>query len=518
MLLRRVLGYGVVGAGLASAGWSLHTNDYDPNSLGIVRLSRSAAAVVDVALTYKRELYYREWDKETPEYKAEKSRVHKIAAEKLLQLICINKGVYIKVGQHIGALEYLLPKEFVQTMKVLHSDAPQNPIEDLYKVIRQDLRCNPEDIFDRFEREPLGTASLAQVHKARLKTGELVSVKVQHPYVKGNSRVDMKTLELAVNVLARIFPDFKIHWLVEESKKNLPVELDFLNEGRNAEKVAKQFEKYSWLRVPKIYWKYSSSRVLVMEYLEGGHVTDLDYIRRNKIDSFAVANRIGQLYSEMIFRTGFVHSDPHPGNILVRRTPKNSLEIVLLDHGLYANLTDKFRYDYSNLWLSILNVDRKAMRQHSEQLGIKGDLYGLFACMVTGRPWETVMQGLTKVKYSKEEKNTLQNNTSLVLPHISDVLEQVDRQMLLILKTNDLIRGIESTLRTQNRMTAFWVMSKCCVQSSYAEQRAKQSGSGSSRILWLRVRERWELFKLNCYYLYLGLINFGFLEALKQVI
>ncbi|XP_020799500.1 uncharacterized aarF domain-containing protein kinase 1 [Drosophila serrata] len=518
MLLRRLLGYGVLGAGVGSAGWSLHTNDYDPNSLGIVRLSRSAAAVVDVALTYKRELYYREWDKTTPEYKAEKSRVHKIAAEKLLELICTNKGVYIKVGQHIGALEYLLPKEFVQTMKILHSDAPQNPIEDLYKVIRQDLRCNPEDIFESFEREPLGTASLAQVHKARLKSGEVVAVKVQHPYVKGNSRVDMKTMELAVNVLARIFPDFKIHWLVEESKKNLPIELDFLNEGRNAEKVAKQFEKYNWLRVPKIYWKFSSSRVLVMEYLEGGHVTDLDYIRANKIDTFAVANRIGQLYSEMIFRTGFVHSDPHPGNILVRRTPKNTLEIVLLDHGLYANLTDKFRYDYSNLWLSILNVDRKAMRLHSEQLGIKGDLYGLFACMVTGRPWETVMQGLTKVKYSKEEKNTLQNNTSLVLPHISDVLEQVDRQMLLILKTNDLIRGIESTLRTQNRMTAFWVMSKCCVQSSYAEQRAQQAATGSSRILWLRLRERWELFKLNCYYLYQGLINFGFLEALKQVI
>lgn len=105
-----------------------------------------------------------------------------------------------------------------------------------------------------------------------------------------------------------------------------------------------------------------------------------------------------------------------------------------------------------------------------------------------------------------------------MLPHISDVLEQVDRQMLLILKTNDLIRGIESTLRTQNRMTAFWVMSKCCVQSSYAEQRAQKIATGSTGIFWLRLRERWELLKLNCYYLYLGLINFGFLEALKQVI
>lgn len=157
--------------------------------------------------------------------------------------------------------------------------------------------------------------------------------------------------------------------------------------------------------MPKIYWELSSSRVLVMEYLEGGHVTDLDYIKKHNIDAFAVANRIGQLYSEMIFSTGFVHSDPHPGNILVRQTPKNNLEIVLLDHGLYANLSDKFRYEYSKLWLSILNVDRKSMRKHSEQLGIKGDLYGLFVCMVTGRPWDTLMQGINKVKYSKEEVN-----------------------------------------------------------------------------------------------------------------
>lgn len=114
------------------------------------------------------------------------------------------------------------------------------------------------------------------------------------------------------------------------------------------------------------------------------------------------------------------------------------------------------------------------------------------------------------------QKDTLQSNTSLVLPHISDVLEQVDRQMLLILKTNDLIRGIESTLRTQNRMTAFWAMSKCCVQSSYAEQRSQQKAATKR---WrLDLSERWELFKLNLYYLYVGLINFSFIAALKQVL
>lgn len=96
----------------------------------------------------------------------------------------------------------------------------------------------PEDIFETFDAEPLGTASLAQVHRATLKDGQQVAVKVQHPYVLGNSTVDMKTMEILCKIMAYVFPDFKMQWLVDESKKNLPIELDFLNEGKNAEKVS----------------------------------------------------------------------------------------------------------------------------------------------------------------------------------------------------------------------------------------------------------------------------------------
>lgn len=95
----------------------------------------------------------------------------------------------------------------------------------------------PEDLFVSFDEEPLGTASLAQVHRATLKTGQEVAVKVQHPYVMGNSKVDMKTMECLCKIMSIVFPDFKMQWLVDESKKNLPIELDFLNEGHNAEKV-----------------------------------------------------------------------------------------------------------------------------------------------------------------------------------------------------------------------------------------------------------------------------------------
>ena len=141
--LRRIVKYTAIGAATIATATSLTANDYDVNSLGIVRLSRAAVTVYDVSRTYKQKLYYKEWpDKSSAEYKLEKSKAHEIAAAKLLKLICINKGVYIKVGQHIGSLDYLLPPEYVKTMKVLHSEAPKNDVEDLYKVIIQDLKRN----------------------------------------------------------------------------------------------------------------------------------------------------------------------------------------------------------------------------------------------------------------------------------------------------------------------------------------------------------------------------------------
>lgn len=137
---RKIINYSIFGTALIGTGYSFKSNDYNINSVGIVRLGRAAFAVYNIGLIYKRKLYYKDWDKNSDEYQIQKSIVHKIAAENLLNLICTNKGVYIKVGQHIGALDYLLPSEYTETLKVLHSDAPKNPVEDLYKVIRQDLK------------------------------------------------------------------------------------------------------------------------------------------------------------------------------------------------------------------------------------------------------------------------------------------------------------------------------------------------------------------------------------------
>ncbi|KAK5650103.1 hypothetical protein RI129_001132 [Pyrocoelia pectoralis] len=500
-----ILKYGTFGGLAVGTFFSLRTNDYQVDSIGIVRLSRAAAAVFDITSVYRKKLYQSGLDKGSLEYNNLLSYCHKEAAEKLLQLCCTNKGVYIKVGQHIAALDYLVPEEYVQTMKILHSRAPSSTLQDVYKVLKEDLKRNPNEIFKSIELEPLGAASLAQVHKAVLHDGTTVAVKVQHAYVQGNSRVDMKTMESLVKIVSWLFPDFKFQWLVDETKKNLPKELNFEEEGKNAEKISESFRHYEWLKVPKIRWDLTTPRVLTMEYLEGGQVNDLNYIKDNGINPYEVTEKLGKLYSEMIFMNGFVHSDPHPGNILVRNSSNNGCEVLLLDHGLYATLSKEFRVSYANLWLSILNSDRAAMRMYSDKLGIHGDLYGLFACMVTGRSWDSIMQGIDKRQQTAQDMNKVKQALPRYLPQISGILENVNRQMLLILKTNDLIRGIEHTLHTHCRKAAFKVMSQYCVKSIYQDK--LEISHSRFQKLKIKIIEKWLLFKINLYYVLLNLGN-----------
>ncbi|XP_058809966.1 aarF domain-containing kinase 1 [Phymastichus coffea] len=484
---------------------SLRANEYDFGAIGIVRLSRAASTAFVIGSHYEKHLYRSGFDRNSEEYQLRKSEAHAFGAQKLLELCSANKGVYIKVGQHIGALDYLLPKEYVQTLKILHSSAPQSSFNDVLTVLKEDFKKNPYEIFESIEQTPLGTASLAQVHRATLKNGIEVAVKVQHRAVKTNSYVDIKTMSALVKITSWIFPDFKFDWLVDETKKNIPQELNFTQEGKNAEKVSQLFKDYKWLHIPKIYWNISSNRVLTMEFIEGGQVNDLKYYREHKINPYDISNKIGSLYSHMIFITGFVHSDPHPGNIIVRKK-NNEVQVVLLDHGLYAELSNEFRWEYSKLWLAILNSDKIAMQRHCDKLGV-GDMYGLLACMVAGRTWDTLMSGIQKTKYTKGEKELFQKEIPDLLPKITEVLERVNRHMLLVLKTNDLIRSIEYNLNTQARMSAFLQMSTCCIKSVYGEK-FRNCNSKWSRCL-ISLQEHWSLFKVVIYYTYLGMINFS---------
>ncbi|XP_042221885.1 aarF domain-containing protein kinase 1-like isoform X2 [Homarus americanus] len=431
MAHRMLLRLGLLGVGGASITYNI--DELETAAIGALRFGRAAVAVTKIITEYRSALYSGSITPESDNYKEMKSQTHLHSARELLDLCCTNGGAFVKVGQHLGSLEYLLPVEYVNTMKVLHSNAPRSSLEDVYQVIEEELKCKPKELFLEFEPEPLGAASLAQVHRAKLHDGREVAVKVQHRSVKAHSKVDMKGMELLVKMVSHIFPDFRFEWLVEEMKKNLPKELDFMHEARNAEKVAAQFAHFSWLKIPFIDWSHTTDRVLVMEFCEGGQVNDRNYMVAKGINTSEVSERIGRLYSEMIFVNGYVHCDPHPGNVLVKKV-NNEAQIILLDHGLYT------------------------------QDAIKADA----------------------AKY---------------LPEISAVLNRVPRQMLLILKTNDLLRGIEFSLNTQESMKSFITMSRCCIRSLFAHQRILCNSTLCS--VRVSVAETWAQFKISLYTLYL---------------
>ncbi|GFS71610.1 aarF domain-containing protein kinase 1 [Nephila pilipes] len=447
---------------------SLHKNRWEVSTIGLLRFGRAAVTVGKIAVDYK--LTLKGLDIKSEEYTNLKSEVHFRSAKKLLDLCCKNGGAFIKVGQHIGALNYLLPFEYVSTLKILHNKAPKASIEDVLCVVKEDLGQDASQLFKSFEPEPIGAASLAQVHLATLQDNTQVAVKVQHRNVQAHAKVDMATMELLVNVVARLFPEFTFMWLAEETKRNLPLELDFINEGQNAERVGKMFSSLPWLKVPKIYWNLSTKRVLTMEYCEGGQVDDDQYIKKHNIAPSEVSRKLGELYSQMIFVNGYVHCDPHPGNILVKKDERTKeAQIVLLDHGLYVDLTDQFRVDYCNMWLALMKADVKGVEYWGRQLGV-GDLYGLFACMITARSWTAVTKGIEKHSVSSEEKQEIRSNAANYLPEITKVLSRVPRQMLLIFKTNDLLRGIECSLGVKGAAGSFIAMSKCCIKALYNEK------------------------------------------------
>ncbi|XP_035824721.1 aarF domain-containing protein kinase 1 [Aplysia californica] len=492
-------------------GAAVISNNFDLGSLGIVRFGRAAATVLKIGVDYK--LLFRKYDTSHPEYADAVHELHLKSATSLRTMCCKNGGAFIKVGQHLGSLEYLLPIEYVQTMKVLHDKAPQSDLEDLKTVVFEDLGEQVDDLFLEFDPEPLGAASLAQVHKARLRDGRLVAVKIQHPKVKAHSHVDIRTMEFLVHAVNWAFPNFNYVWLAEETKKNLPVELDFVNEGQNCERLGEMLSKFEFLKVPKVIWEHSSDRVLTMEFCEGGKVDDLQYMEDHNISVNQVTERLGKLYSEMIFVQGYVHCDPHPGNVLVRKG-KSGPEIILLDHGLYQTLTDDFRVEYSKMWMSMINADVEGMKQHATALNV-GDLFGLFACMLSARSWDALLAGIDKHEFTVEEKNEIRTNVGNYLVEISAILGRVPRQMLLLLKTNDVLRGIESALNSRPSSTSFINMSRCCIKAVTDWEMLSCSSWGC--YFRLKLHQQLQLARISMYSVYLWLISLPLFSKRKSL-
>lgn len=225
-------------------------------------------------------------------------------------------------------------------MKALQDKARARPFHEIATFLRKELGNDMEEIFERFDEEPIAAASLAQVHKAVLRSDKSeVAVKIQYPHLPTQVANDLYALEFLANAVAKYFPDFEFAWLLPEFEDVADIELDFVQERVNANRMRDLLSETKNVYVPEVINDLSGRRVLTMEYVRGARVDDVDTLSKMNVDPKFVASKMCEVFGDMMFVHGLVHCDPHPGNLLVKKDENNNqVQLVILDHGMYVKL------------------------------------------------------------------------------------------------------------------------------------------------------------------------------------
>jgi len=409
-----------------------------------------------------------------------------------------NAGVFIKLGQHISALTYILPDEWTQTMIPLQDQCPVSSFESVKELVSNDTGKTLSEIFSDFEKEPMGTASLAQVHRATLTNGQEVAVKVQHPELKKFVPLDIRLTSAVFKMVDFFFPQYPLLWLSDEMRTSLAVELDFEQEAHNAELTAAYFKKFyneTALRIPKVYW--AQKRLLCMEFLRGIRPDHREELEAAKINLRDVSLCFSNIFNNMIFTPHVgLHCDPHAGNIAIRpcNTNKHGFEVILYDHGLYRYVETDLRVAYARFWLSLMDRDVEGMRIHAKEFAhIDDDDFKVFAAAITGRDFDNSVDGSVfskpRTKAEIQHMQSAVQSDSALTSQIMQMLHKMPRVVLLILKTNDLVRYLDEKLGSPLGVTReFIIMAKYCSLTIFSEERKTSIFKAWFHYIWTQIR------------------------------
>ncbi|KAL2157694.1 hypothetical protein VTH06DRAFT_5177 [Thermothelomyces fergusii] len=496
VLLATATAGGGAAAMLVSVGDDI-MNSYE----AIERSGRVASALVLCINDYRTTLNQRDKLDDPDERERVLKACHKRCALRTLKVLEKNGGIFIKLGQHLSAMNYLLPAEWTTTFIPLQDKCPVSSFESIEEMFRQDTGGELRDYFSDFSPEPIGAASLAQVHLATIReTGQRVAVKVQHPGLEKFSRLDMSLTSFTFSALKRFFPEYDLEWLSSEIEVSLPIELDFRCEAENARRTKEHFARIPELPlvIPDVVW--ADRRILVMACEAGRRLDDLEYLDANGIDRGEVSATLARIFNEMIFgENAPLHCDPHGGNIAIRRNPgrrgRRNFDIILYDHGLYRDIPQSLRRSYAKMWLALIDGDMERAKKYvGEVAGVGEDKFPLFASAITGRDFSVVSSSITKPREASEQKTMSAALQEGLLVDLVQMLGQVPRIILLILKTNDLTRSLDENLRTrEGPARQFLILARYCMRTVFHEQLDDIRRRGS--LLWppnaLRVLAAW---------------------------
>ncbi len=292
---------------------------------------------------------------------------HRRGATRALETAASLGGALIKGCQFASARADILPAAYIRSLASLQDRMPPRRWAEIEKAIAIELGRRPEDIFAHIEREPVAAASIAQVHRARLKDGRAVAVKVQYPDIENLVASDLAVLEQMVKAVARFAPSVDLRPILDYLQETLPLELDFRREAEAMTSLRAALAHRADVIVPAAFPELSTGRLLVMEYIEGVKITDLDALKRAGIDLRDVARLLNHVYGDQMLHLGILHADPHPGNLLVQPGPR----LALLDHGLTVRLAPSLVASLNKLVQALAGGDFAGIREALRDAGLR---------------------------------------------------------------------------------------------------------------------------------------------------
>ncbi len=269
---------------------------------------------------------------------------------------------FIKIGQSLGTRADLLPLPFVKSLGELQDSVPPFPNEIAFARMEMEFGKKINEVYAEFDIEPIAAASLGQVYRAKLFTGEEVAVKVQRPNLAGIIKGDVEILRKVAKFAER-FPRLNENadWagMLREFDETIAEEMDYAAEGRNAEKFHESFATWTNVHVPKIYWHATTEKVLTMEFIHGTKVTSLDELRERKVSPEKVNRLLIKTYLKQLLEDGFFHADPHPGNLLVMPDGR----LAFFDFGMVGRISPKLQAKMIDAFFHVVSKDPDGIAQ-----------------------------------------------------------------------------------------------------------------------------------------------------------
>jgi Predicted unusual protein kinase len=336
---------------------------------------------------------------------------------------------YIKLGQLLSMRHDIIPVEYANEFAKLQDDAPSFGFEEVELIIREELCHSIEELFDHFDKKPLACASIGQVHLAKIKDGDEVVVKVQRPGIKEVIESDLDIMYSIARLIEEHIPEARLYRpteIVDELSRSTFAEIDYTQEGWNTDHFAENFKDNSQVCIPRIYWDYTNTRVLTLEYIKGIKGNHIDLLEKQGVNRSNIAFVVGRAFMQQVFEDGFFHADLHPGNILIMENGT----VAFLDFGMTGHLSSEVSDMFLDGMVALVKGDSSACIELFRDMGC-------IDSNVDTRSLKADLESFRSKYYGKSLKNL---DTSVIIEELIGILR--DHQVTIPHNIALLVRGI----------------------------------------------------------------------------